>query len=146
MTTADVAAVADSWQLADGTPFPVPVTLDVPAGAVPADAGRLALADPEGTPLAVLQITERTPLGTRRLVRLAGPVTAQRVPEHGPFRRLMLHPGAGHAPRRPDGPRAGLGGPRRRCTAARSASSGTWPASSRPGCWSCPWSAARPRW
>src|SRR6185437_7247188 len=74
MTIADVAAVADSWQLADGTPFPVPV---------PQEAARVALADPEGTPLAVLQITERTPLDDTGLVRLAGPVTAQRVPEHG---------------------------------------------------------------
>jgi sulfate adenylyltransferase len=99
MTVADVAAVADYWQLADGTPFPVPVTLDVPADAVPAAASHLALADPEGTPLAVLQITERTALpgGPHSepgagLVRLAGPVNAQRVPEHGPFRRLMLTP------------------------------------------------------
>ena len=103
MTTADVAAVADSWQLADGTPFPVPVTLDVPAGAVPQDAARVALADPEGTPLAVLQITERAPLDDSGLVRLAGPVTAQRVPEHGPFRRLMLTPAMAKA-QAPDGP------------------------------------------
>ncbi len=95
MTMADAAAVAASWQLADGTPFPVPVTLDVPADAVPADAGYLALADPEGTPLAVLRIAERTTLaGDQDLVRLAGPVTARRVPEHGPFRRLMLTPAA----------------------------------------------------
>jgi sulfate adenylyltransferase len=104
MTTADVASVADSWQLADGTPFPVPVTLDVPADAVPADAGELALADPEGTPLAVLSISERTPLpDDPALVRLAGPVSAQRVPEHGPFRRLMLTPAAAQA-QAPEGP------------------------------------------
>ena len=103
MTTADVAAVADSWQLADGTPFPVPVILDIPAGAVPAEAARVALADPEGTPLAVLQITERAPLEDSGLVRLAGPVTAQRVPEHGPFRRLMLTPAMAKA-QAPDGP------------------------------------------
>jgi sulfate adenylyltransferase len=103
MTTADVAAVADSWQLADGTPFPVPVTLDIPAGAVPAEAARVALADPEGTPLAVLQITERAPLEDSGLVRLAGPVTAQRIPEYGPFRRLMLTPAMAKA-QAPDGP------------------------------------------
>ncbi|HEU5420095.1 MAG TPA: adenylyl-sulfate kinase [Streptosporangiaceae bacterium] len=101
MTTADVAAVTESWQLADGTPFPVPVTLEVPDGAVPADAEYLALSDPEGTPLAALQITERTVLdGT---TRLAGPVSAQRVPEHGPFRRLMLTPAQARA-QGPDGP------------------------------------------
>ena len=129
MMAADVAAVTDSWQLADGTPFPVPVTLDVPADAVSADARQLALTDPEGTPLAVLHVTERTELaaGTGSgaaaapaagplaglpgrpgsadsgLVRLAGPVTAQRVPEHGPFRRLMLTPAMAKA-QAPDGP------------------------------------------
>jgi len=98
MTEADASAVAASWQLADGTPFPVPVTLDVAEGAGPAapdgsPAGRVLLADPEGTPLAVMTITERTaqPGG---LVRLAGPVSANRPPEHGPFRRLMLSPEA----------------------------------------------------
>jgi sulfate adenylyltransferase len=129
MTAADVAAVTDSWQLADGTPFPVPVTLDVPADAVSADARQLALTDPEGTPLAVLHVTERTELAAGTgpgaaaapaagplaglpgrpgsadsgLVRLAGPVTAQRVPEHGPFRRLMLTPAMAKA-QAPDGP------------------------------------------
>ena len=62
MTRADVAAVAASAALADGTPWPVPVTLEVPADAVDADAGRVLLADPEGTPLAVLAITERAEL------------------------------------------------------------------------------------
>jgi sulfate adenylyltransferase len=132
MTEADVTSVVDSWQLADGTPFPIPVTLDIPADAIPADASCVALADPEGTPLAILEITERTAgpgragpggaaggwagagwagaggAGAGRagsalagadsaeddggLVRLAGPVTANRVPEHGPFRRLMRTP------------------------------------------------------
>ena len=131
MTQADVAAVADSWQLADGTPFPIPVTLDIPAGAIPDDAECLALADPEGTPLAILRVTERTPVPARaarggggqagvpdawagpagagaadrdgRLVRLAGPVTANRVPEHGPFRRLMRTPEQARA-QAPEGP------------------------------------------
>jgi sulfate adenylyltransferase len=116
MTAADVASVEESWQLADGTPFPVPVTLEVPAGAVPEDAPWLALADPEGTPLAVLRITERAPVpgstvpGSTgdsstggRMVRLAGPVTASRAPEHGPFRRLMLTPAQARS-QAPDGP------------------------------------------
>ncbi len=37
------------------------------------------------------------------MVRLAGPVTASRVPEHGPFRRLMLTPAQARA-QAPDGP------------------------------------------
>ena len=95
MDAADAAAVAERGTLADGTPWPVPVTLDVPAGVVPADAGHLVLQDQEGSPLAVLSITERPiPPGTGDpgLVRLAGPVTALREPEHGPFRQLRRHP------------------------------------------------------
>ena len=105
MTDADVAAVRAHGRLADGTPFPVPVALDLPADSMPhqlavATSGRLMLADPEGTPVAVLDITERTPLrapGTdgaagAELVRLAGPVTANRKLEHGAFRRHMLTP------------------------------------------------------
>ena len=106
MRAADVAAVAERGSLADGTPWPVTVTLDVPAAAIPADADHLVLQDQEGTPLAVLEITERLPAapaaGPRAvaagdeaggtLVRLAGPVTALREPAHGPFRRLRRRP------------------------------------------------------
>ena len=67
MDAADTAAVTERGMLADGTPWSVPVTLDVPAGVVPADADRLVLQDQEGSPLAVLSITERLPLpGARR--------------------------------------------------------------------------------
>ena len=104
MTSADAEAVAQSWQLADGTPFPVPVTLDVPAAVLPSDTplpARLLLSDPEGTPLAVLTVQERTELPSEPdrpgLIRLAGPVSASRPPEHGPFRRLMLSPAATRA-------------------------------------------------
>jgi sulfate adenylyltransferase len=99
MTTADAAAVDGTWRLPDGTPFPIAVTLDVPPDAIPprpADGpDQLLLADPEGTPIAVLTIRERTVLGPGSqagLLRLAGPVAANRPPEHGPFRRLMLTP------------------------------------------------------
>ena len=101
MDAAEVAAVTERGMLADGTPWPVPVTLDVPAGAVPDGATRLVLQDPEGSPLAVLAITERTS-GDSGLVRLAGPVTPLREPEHGPFRQLR---------RRPEDVRAELAGP-----------------------------------
>ncbi|HSR83883.1 MAG TPA: adenylyl-sulfate kinase [Streptosporangiaceae bacterium] len=97
MTVTDTASVADRWRLADATPFPVPITLDVPASVQPADApaDRILLADPEGTPIAVMTVDERTDLGdTGDLVRLAGPVAANRPPEHGPFRRLMVSPAA----------------------------------------------------
>jgi len=107
---ADVAAVAERGMLADGTGWPVPMTLDVPADVIPPDADHLVLQDQEGSPLAVLSITERhvryEPDGAGDpvdplLVRLAGPVTALREPEHGPFRQLR---------RRPDDVRAELAG------------------------------------
>ena len=98
MTSADVAAVAESATLADGTPWPVPVTLEVPADALGADAGAVLLADPEGTPLALLTIIERaTPPGADDRVVLAGPVRAHRAPEHGSFRRLMISPSQARA-------------------------------------------------
>jgi sulfate adenylyltransferase len=109
MGTAELAAVTERGTLSDGTPWPVPVTLEVAAGAAPADAGHLVLQDPEGSPLAVLAVTERLALeagdsgaGDSGLVRLAGPVTALREPEHGPFRQLR---------RRPEDVRAELAGP-----------------------------------
>jgi sulfate adenylyltransferase len=94
---ADLSAVAERGELADGTPWPLPVTLTVPAGTVPGDAGHLVLQDPEGSPLAVVEITERSAAGPgpdseNTAVRLAGPVTALRAPEHGPFRALRRRP------------------------------------------------------
>ncbi len=92
MSAADAAAAARHGSLADGTPFPFPVTLEVPADAVPPDAGMLVLQDPEGAPLAVLEITERIQSRPAEPVRIAGPVRGLREPEHGPFRRLRLGP------------------------------------------------------
>jgi sulfate adenylyltransferase len=101
MGAADAAAVIERGTLADGTPWPVPVTLDVRPDAVPGDAHRVVLADAEGTPLALLDIAERSEIqatrpargaGQARLTRLSGPVTGLREPEHGPFRRLMRRP------------------------------------------------------
>jgi sulfate adenylyltransferase len=101
MGAADVAAVLERGTLADGTPWPVPVTLEVSPDSVPEDAASVMLTDPEGTPLAVLDIAERTEVqatwparhpGPGRLTRLSGPVTSLREPEHGAFRRLMRRP------------------------------------------------------
>src|SRR6516225_2117750 len=106
---ADVARVAEQGTLEDGSPWPVPVVLDVPGDAVPESASRLTLNDPEGTPLAILDITERSPVQPPghpgpagrharpertgpALARLSGPVTAFREPEHGPFRQLRRAP------------------------------------------------------
>ena len=120
MTAADVSAVGESGTLADGSPWPVPVTLDVPEDAVPPAQRRLALNDPEGVPLAVLDISERSPAvmpptaragrgglharpmgatpaaaggpAATGLVRLSGQVIQCRDPEHGPFRQLRRTP------------------------------------------------------
>jgi sulfate adenylyltransferase len=95
LAAADLAAVSARGELADGTPWPVPVTLTVPAAAVPAAADRLVLQDQEGSPLAVVSITERSPAAADgSTLRLAGPVTALRAPEHGPFRALRAAPAA----------------------------------------------------
>jgi sulfate adenylyltransferase len=93
MCAADVAAVAERGTLGDGAPWPIPVTLDVRRDALPRQAREVALADPEGTPLAVLEVAERSKVpGASTLVRLGGRVTGSREPEYGPFRRLMLQP------------------------------------------------------
>ena len=90
---ADLASVAASGTLADGTPWPIPVTLTVPtadAGGPDLTSGRLVLADEEGTPLAALDITETAAVDGG--LRLAGPVTPLRPVEHGPFRKLRATP------------------------------------------------------
>jgi sulfate adenylyltransferase len=84
MTAAEVASVCESGRLPDGTAWPVPVTLDVPGNAVPPAQLRLALNDPEGVPLAVLDISERSavmgrsPLRAGRRGRHARPEEADR--------------------------------------------------------------------
>ncbi|HEX6469535.1 MAG TPA: adenylyl-sulfate kinase [Streptosporangiaceae bacterium] len=93
----DTEAVLAHRRLADGTPWPVPITLDVPerlAGdlaARPETERRLALHDPEGTPLAILHVTEIW--SSDGETRLAGPVVPVRPPEHGLFRGLRRSPG-----------------------------------------------------
>ncbi|HEX4064126.1 MAG TPA: adenylyl-sulfate kinase [Streptosporangiaceae bacterium] len=114
MGLADIAALAERGTLFDGTPWPTPIALDVPAGAVPPEADRLILTDPEGAPIALLQITERTPLGApatagaaggarAELVRLAGPVSPLGATEHGRFRQLRKTPSQVRA-ELPEGP------------------------------------------
>jgi sulfate adenylyltransferase len=85
----DTAAVVAGGRLADGTPWPAPVLLAVPAAL--AGEKRLLLQDPEGVPLAVLDVTEAWGADGSR-VRLAGPLTALRAPAFGPFHRLRRRP------------------------------------------------------
>ena len=102
MTVADTAAVQDSWRLADGTPFPVPITLDVPAGFQPADAvpDRILLADPEGTPLAVMTIerADRAAQSERRARWSPGAAGRSGIRE--PAARARAVPPADAEPRR----------------------------------------------
>ncbi len=119
----DHASVCRSSQLADGTPWPVPITLDVPASTADeaTAAGHLALRDPEGVLLAVLKVAARfapdrrdeaTALfgsadaddpGIDRLLRhthddrLAGPVEGVEAPTHWDFADRRLAPGATRA-------------------------------------------------
>ncbi|MFL6057147.1 MAG: adenylyl-sulfate kinase [Actinoallomurus sp.] len=101
----DAATVAAAGRLADGTPWPAPVTLAVPEDLTKEE--RLILADPEGAPLAVLHVGETwqdlasppgfpegDPLRASATTswRAAGRVEALRPPEHGPFRRLRRSP------------------------------------------------------
>jgi sulfate adenylyltransferase len=121
MEAADVATVDVRGTLADGTPWPVPVILDVPSDVIPPDADHLVLQDQEGSPLAVLAITERLtrpapdrPAGSSvagpEVVRVAGPVTALREPEHGPFRQLRRRPAEVRAELSAAGPPGTTGG------------------------------------
>jgi sulfate adenylyltransferase len=67
------------------------VTLTVAQAVVDKTDGPLILTDPEGAPLAVLDITERTPIAAG-WVRLAGPVRAFGDGQHGSYRRLRARP------------------------------------------------------
>ncbi|TDB91662.1 adenylyl-sulfate kinase [Actinomadura sp. 7K534] len=86
----DTAMVIAGGRLADGTPWPVPVTLSVPKELT--EHERIVLQDPEGVPLAVLRVTEAWQDPTTQDLRLAGPLEALRAPAHGPFHSLRRRP------------------------------------------------------
>ncbi|MBB5962731.1 adenylyl-sulfate kinase [Planomonospora venezuelensis] len=86
MSSAEAHAVDDHGTLADGTRWPAPVTLSLPGDHPAAPGDRVTLRDPEGAPLAVLTVTDRSG------GLAAGPVEALGAPEHGPFARLRLSP------------------------------------------------------
>jgi sulfate adenylyltransferase len=92
MAAADVSAVCESGTLTDGFPWPVPVTLDVPEDAVPPAQRRLALNDPEGVPLAVLDISERSPALTPSMTQ------AGRGGRHARPRGVTAPPGRATGP------------------------------------------------
>ncbi|WP_285703930.1 adenylyl-sulfate kinase [Microtetraspora sp. NBRC 16547] len=84
LASADVAEVIEHGRLADGTPWPDPITIalpdDIPVGA------RVTLSDPEGAAVAVMTVRERDGH------HAAGPVEALDAPAYGPFARLRRTP------------------------------------------------------
>lgn len=97
LTQADLASVSRRGRLADGTPWPVPVTLQVPTavaeGLDPADPERrtLVLSDGEGAPVAVLEVTDVWAIRDG-MFGLGGPVRRLGDGGRGPFQRLRLGP------------------------------------------------------
>ncbi|TDE40450.1 adenylyl-sulfate kinase [Nonomuraea mesophila] len=81
----DLHTVHERGTLADGTPWPAPVTLHLPADVAPGD--EVTLLDPEGLPLAALTVAAHEPDGLT-----SGPVRGLGAPEHGPFARLRRTP------------------------------------------------------
>lgn len=97
---ADLAAVVAVSRLADGTPWPAPVTLVVPAGTAEraVTAGALDLLDEEGTAVARLAVRESWPVGPASS-GLAGLVHALAPLERGSHRELRRSAGAPAADR-----------------------------------------------
>ena len=95
MTAADHDAVVAGMRLADGTFWPVPVTLSVP-GALAArlqPGGMLALRDAEGVMLAALAIAEVWQADhAADAWCVGGPVEALQLPVHYDFTALRLTP------------------------------------------------------
>jgi sulfate adenylyltransferase len=94
---ADLASLTRRGRLADGTSWPVPVTLQVPDTVVaeldPADPARraLVLTDGEGAPVALLELTDVWPVADG-FSAVAGPVRRIGDGGHGPFQRLRRTP------------------------------------------------------
>ncbi|GAA0944259.1 bifunctional sulfate adenylyltransferase/adenylylsulfate kinase [Virgisporangium aurantiacum] len=93
----DVASLARTGRLVDGTPWPVPVTLEVPPGiAEQLDVDNplrrvLVLTDPEGAPVAAVDVTQSWP--TREgTVGVCGRIRRIGEGQQGPFRRLRRSP------------------------------------------------------
>ncbi len=86
---ADVESVHRSARLSDGTRWPIAVTLEVPDDV--AVRGSMTLTDPEGAPLATLDVTETWPGGPGRQF-VSGPVERLAPTDFGPFGRLHRTP------------------------------------------------------
>ncbi|MFF5174792.1 adenylyl-sulfate kinase [Micromonospora sp. NPDC000089] len=97
MTRADLASLQRRGRLADGTPWPVSVTLQVPTALVegldPGDPERraLLLTDGEGAPVAALELTDVWAVRDG-VAGVGGPVRRLGDGGHGPFQRLRRSP------------------------------------------------------
>jgi len=95
---ADLISLRQRGRLADGAPWPVPVTLEVPAelatGLAPDDPQRrtIVLTDPEGAPVAALEVTDVWLIAEQRY-GAGGTVRPMGDGGHGPFQRLRRTPG-----------------------------------------------------
>jgi sulfate adenylyltransferase len=94
---ADLTALSRRGRLADGTPWPVAVTCEVPAELAqaldPADPQQRAvvLTDPEGAPVAAVEVTDTWPTSDG-LYGIGGAVRKLGDGGHGPFQRLRRTP------------------------------------------------------
>ena len=94
---ADLNALARRGRLADGTPWPVPVTLDVPTelgerlDADDPHRRAVVLTDPEGAPVAAVEVTDAWPSGPSSY-GIGGTVRKLGDGGHGPFQRLRRTP------------------------------------------------------
>jgi sulfate adenylyltransferase len=99
---ADLASLARTGRLADGTSWPVPVSLEVPVSLLEQiDTSNplrrvLVLTDTEGAPVAAVDAVEVRPIAapgaTVPMAGVAGPVRRIGDGGHGPFRRLRRTP------------------------------------------------------
>ncbi|BCB81522.1 hypothetical protein Pflav_079320 [Phytohabitans flavus] len=97
LSRADLAGLARRGRLADGTPWPVPVTLEVPGDLIsdldlenPLQRA-LVLTDFEGAPAAAVDVTDAWPTRDGRY-GVGGAVRRLGDGGHGPFQRLRRTP------------------------------------------------------
>ncbi len=140
MTRKDADSVASRMRLADGTLWPMPITLDVtePLAARLQPGGLLALRDPEGVMLAVLHVEDLWPHDRKAEARgglrhhdETHPGVAHLFQSHQQHRRRRAgrRPGAAVALRLPRAaPHAGRAAPRVRASWAGARSSRSRPA------------------